>query len=152
MKYAQYIYNIESTHLITERQTGNSRFVLITDITRSWPEALTYCRQHYTDLAILQNLAESNVLDVYSVSGNHVWIGLYRDSWKWSDETNINISTIKWMTGQRNVTGSNRPCGAADPSGLIVDQICSSAFPFICMDGRSHVISDSMLNAHMCVT
>ncbi|XP_073670309.1 lectin-like [Paramisgurnus dabryanus] len=61
-----------------------------------------------------------------------VWIGLFRDWWEWSDGTDFNNTAMKWMTGQPDITGQNSPCGAVNNDGLMYDQLCTEAFPFIC--------------------
>lgn len=111
----------------------------MTDIERTWGEAQTYCRQHYTDLATIRTKTENDVLNVPVPSDDYVWIGLFRDSWKWSDGTNVSTYPINWKSGQPDRYGTSRPCGAAGPNGLIDDQLCSRALPFICMYCKFHV-------------
>ncbi|KAI7792228.1 putative L-selectin-like, partial [Triplophysa rosa] len=112
-----------------ETKAGGDRFVYVNDIDRSWHEAQSYCRQHYTDLATIRTQAENDQL--LQVSGR-AWIGLFRDSWKWSDGTDVSMSSINWMSTTRGVTGKTRPCGAADTAGRITDEDCSTTLPFIC--------------------
>ncbi|XP_056605107.1 C-type mannose receptor 2-like isoform X2 [Triplophysa dalaica] len=117
-----------------ENETEADRFVFV-NISMSWHKAQSYCRQHYTDLAVIQNQTENQVLTLkMSREGiRDLWIGLFRDSWKWSDEINVvDVSSINWMTGQPDFTGVNQPCGVIRPDGLIDDQLCSNTFPFIC--------------------
>nr|XP_055045998.1 C-type mannose receptor 2-like [Misgurnus anguillicaudatus] len=118
-----------------ETQTGSNRFVLINKL-KTWPEAQIYCRQQYTDLATIRTQAESDLLTTMMITRliAEVWIGLFRDSWKWSDGSNVSTSSINWEPGDPNIGGVNEPCGAADASGLLVDELCATTFPFICMD------------------
>ncbi|XP_073667485.1 C-type lectin domain family 10 member A-like [Paramisgurnus dabryanus] len=98
----------------------------------SWYDAQRYCRQHYTDLASIQSQNEAD--QVKLIRGySYTWIGAFRDTWKWSDGTNANTSLIPWMSGQPDISGKgNQPCGSIGPDGMIVDQLCSDALPFIC--------------------
>uniref|UniRef100_A0A8D0DF46 C-type lectin domain-containing protein n=1 Tax=Sander lucioperca TaxID=283035 RepID=A0A8D0DF46_SANLU len=65
-------------------------FVAVTN-DMTWTEAQSYCREHYTDLASVRNLTENQkvyytIFTKYTDNiGSVVWIGLFRDSWKWSD-------------------------------------------------------------------
>ncbi|XP_045886735.1 uncharacterized protein LOC123957741 [Micropterus dolomieu] len=58
----------------------SSSFIFVNDL-KTWSEAQSYCREHYTDLASVRNRTENaqiNKLAQYKP----IWIGLYRDSWK----------------------------------------------------------------------
>ncbi|KAA0721303.1 hypothetical protein E1301_Tti022181 [Triplophysa tibetana] len=117
-----------------ENETEADRFAFV-NVSRTWHEAQSNCRQHYTDLAVIHNQTENQVLTLkMSKEGiSDSWIGLFRDSWKWSDEINVvNVSSINWMTGQPDLRNLNQPCGVIRPDGLIDDQLCSNTFPFIC--------------------
>ncbi|XP_056605100.1 macrophage mannose receptor 1-like isoform X2 [Triplophysa dalaica] len=117
-----------------ENETQADRFVFV-NIPMSWHEAQSYCRQHYTDLAVIHIQTEDQVLTLkMSMTDiSESWIGLFRDSWKWSDEINVvDVSSINWMTGQPDLRNLNQPCGVIRPDGLIDDQLCSNTFPFIC--------------------
>ncbi|XP_056603712.1 putative C-type lectin domain family 20 member A [Triplophysa dalaica] len=95
-----------------ENETEADRFVFV-NIPMSWHEALSYCRQHYTDLAVIHNKTEDQVLlhQMSMLGISYSWIGLFRDSWKWSDDINVvDVSSINWMTGQPDLTGVNQPC------------------------------------------
>uniref|UniRef100_A0A8C9Y614 C-type lectin domain-containing protein n=1 Tax=Sander lucioperca TaxID=283035 RepID=A0A8C9Y614_SANLU len=61
----------------------NVTFIL-NNITMKWTQAQSYCREHHTDLASIRNITENQkVRDV--AAGHSVWIGLFRECWKWSD-------------------------------------------------------------------
>ncbi|XP_063043266.1 putative C-type lectin domain family 20 member A [Engraulis encrasicolus] len=54
---------------------------------KSWTEAQSYCRSHYTDLATLFNTDDVNALTQLGSPTGSAWIGLYDDlidSWRWS--------------------------------------------------------------------
>ncbi len=54
---------------------------------KNWRDAQSYCRQHYTDLPTIHNSEEQNQLkSIVSSSSAWVWIGLFQDSWEWSDK------------------------------------------------------------------
>ena len=109
-------------------------FILITT-TMSWTEAQSYCRERYTDLATVRNEAENQeVKDL--ADGQQVWIGLFRDSWKWSDGSKSSFRY--WKSGEPNTKGKEE-CVAMDfdDSGRWEDHDCDSNKPFICYKGKS---------------
>ncbi|XP_078100820.1 secretory phospholipase A2 receptor-like [Sander vitreus] len=95
----------------------------------SWSDAQTYCREHHTDLASVRNDADNQkILEAIPYLGI-VWIGLFRDTWTWSDGSN---STFRfWKNGQPNY---NETCVAADfsDSGKWGEWSCDWKRAFIC--------------------
>ncbi|XP_034412763.1 macrophage mannose receptor 1-like [Cyclopterus lumpus] len=65
--------NLKKFHLHTEK--------------KSWPEAWRYCRNHHTDLASgdAQLTGDAFQTEMSGSAGEKVWIGLYADTWAWSD-------------------------------------------------------------------
>ncbi|XP_058240393.1 macrophage mannose receptor 1-like [Hemibagrus wyckioides] len=108
------------------RYTGTSSYIYISTA-MIWSEAQSYCRQHHTDLASVRNSAESSV--IMAMIPGPTWIGLFRDSWKWSDQANF--TTITWATGEPNNAAGNENC-ACLINGLGVDVPCSRLKPFFC--------------------
>uniref|UniRef100_A0AAY4C1G0 C-type lectin domain-containing protein n=1 Tax=Denticeps clupeoides TaxID=299321 RepID=A0AAY4C1G0_9TELE len=98
---------------------------------RTWTEAQIYCRQHYTDLAIIRNRKDNQ--NFTSQLTGYTWIGLYRD-WVWSDQNN---STYRNWTAGRPLN-NKASCAVADISqgGTWMDKDCGARFPFICYKGE----------------
>ncbi len=104
--------------------------------TKTWIGAREYCRDHYTDLAIIGSKEDNDQITqlIYNL-GVFVWIGLYRDSWKWSDQANITSST---QLATQSFTWWNEDC-----AGLNIyyrkmdDRLCTTAYYFYCNTGRS---------------
>uniref|UniRef100_A0A3Q3GW74 C-type lectin domain-containing protein n=1 Tax=Labrus bergylta TaxID=56723 RepID=A0A3Q3GW74_9LABR len=87
------IINVYVDVLISQRT-----FVLIQKA-MNWTDAREYCRNHHTDLAMM--LTEPEARDLGTVKGPHrVWIGMYREPWRWSD--NRNSSFKNWRDGEPN--------------------------------------------------
>nr|XP_055046327.1 C-type mannose receptor 2-like [Misgurnus anguillicaudatus] len=122
--FSQYPY-------ICYNENATDKFIYISSWD-TWYNAQRYCRQHYTDLAIIRSQNESD--QVKLIRGYpYIWIGVFRNEWTWSDGTNANTSLIPWMSGHPYISGQvDQPCGAIGPDGLMVDQLCSDALPFIC--------------------
>ncbi|XP_033987627.1 C-type lectin BpLec-like [Trematomus bernacchii] len=99
----------------------------------NWTEAQSYCRKHHTDLASVRNLAENQqIVELLSGWQSTAWIGLYRDSWKWSDGSN---SFFKyWADNEPNLYIVLNVCVAADFDnfGKWEDLDCGVEKPFIC--------------------
>ncbi|XP_033943274.1 uncharacterized protein [Pseudochaenichthys georgianus] len=109
----------------------NAAFVLI-ERYMTWTQAQSYCREHHTDLASVRNPAESQqIVDLLPGGGYRYWIGLYRDSWKWSDGSN---SSFKYWKVNKPDLRALKVCVAAafDNSGKWEDLDCGLEKPFIC--------------------
>ena len=108
-------------------------FVLINTI-MTWTEAQSHCREHYTDLASVRNEEENQKVKDLIPAGQKVWIGLFRDSWKWSDGSNSSFRY--WLPSQPN--DGNENCVAANfgHSGRWEDWTCDVKKAFVCYKGK----------------
>ena len=97
----------------------------------TWTEAQSYCRKHHTDLASVRNATENQKVDNVLPAGA-AWIGLFRDSWKWSDGSNSSFRY--WAPGQPDNAGGKDACVAADlgNDGKWYDDPCDLERPSIC--------------------
>ena len=97
----------------------------------TWTEAQSYCRKHHTDLASVRTAAENQKVDNVIPAGA-AWIGLFRDSWKWSDGSNSSFRY--WAPGQPDNAGGKDACVAADlgNDGKWYDDPCDLERPSIC--------------------
>ncbi|XP_047671869.1 macrophage mannose receptor 1-like isoform X5 [Tachysurus fulvidraco] len=108
--------------------SGAARFIGITTLL-TWPQAQAYCREYHTDLASALNSSDQNMLwQVRNIQGVS-WIGLYRDTWKWSDGTIA--SNLPWASGYPNNYGGHANC-AVVYNGLFYDTTCTSLLSFFC--------------------
>uniref|UniRef100_A0A3P9IAF6 C-type lectin domain-containing protein n=1 Tax=Oryzias latipes TaxID=8090 RepID=A0A3P9IAF6_ORYLA len=83
----------------------------------SWSSAQNYCREHYLDLAMIENQEENTRAGSAAPSSPLTWIGLYREPWTWSDQSH---STFR----------NNNPAGLTNPRE-----------PFVaCMISNHHVL------------
>nr|XP_040050068.1 chondrolectin-like [Gasterosteus aculeatus aculeatus] len=107
----------------------NETFIFI-NISMKWTEAQTYCRDNHTDLASVRNLAENQKIQDLVPSQGIVWIGLFRDGWKWSHGTHSSFTN--WKQGEPKL--SEETCVAANFSADGQWQVshCQDMRPFIC--------------------
>lgn len=97
-----------------------------------WHVARDYCRTHHTDLSSVRNEEEDQIIQ--EVAGRqHVWLGLFRDPWEWSDQT---YSSFRyWKAGQKVGINLNKEgCVALlkSESGRWGELPCDEAHPFLC--------------------
>uniref|UniRef100_A0A671YZM0 C-type lectin domain-containing protein n=1 Tax=Sparus aurata TaxID=8175 RepID=A0A671YZM0_SPAAU len=109
----------------------NVTFVLIETL-MTWTEAQSYCREHHTDLASVRNTAENQKVMDLVPAGQKVWIGLFRDSWKWSDGSDSSFR--HWAPGQPDNSGGKEACVGADlnDDGTWWDFACDQNSLFVC--------------------
>ncbi|XP_073326622.1 C-type lectin lectoxin-Phi1-like [Pagrus major] len=109
----------------------NVTFVLI-NTSMTLTEAQSYCRDHHTDLASVRNTAENQEVKDLIPPGGIAWIGLFRDSWKWSDGSNSSFRY--WAQGQPDNDGGIEDCVVAHlgRDGKWWDVPCDLKRPFVC--------------------
>lgn len=93
---------------------------------------MEYCRAKYTDLAIVRNQTENDM--VQQVIGPHhwVWIGLHRLTWRW---TNGIGEYRTWAHGHPKGSGGN--CvSMVFPQGTWVEKPCDTKMHFMCQSSE----------------
>uniref|UniRef100_A0A8B9J824 C-type lectin domain-containing protein n=1 Tax=Astyanax mexicanus TaxID=7994 RepID=A0A8B9J824_ASTMX len=65
---------------------NTERYVFIDDKT-TWREAQSYCRERHTDLPSVRNQTENQQIWSVLKTDDRNWIGLFNDSWNWSDQS-----------------------------------------------------------------
>ncbi|XP_036452361.1 uncharacterized protein LOC118825699 [Colossoma macropomum] len=106
-------------------------YVLV-EVNRSWREAQEHCRTFYTDLASARNSSENQAVNVAS-KFQQVWIGLFKDSWVWSDQSDSSYRF--WKTNQpNNLKGQDCTVATMNRTGRWNDVSCGNANAFICQE------------------
>ncbi|XDV28070.1 hypothetical protein PO909_031466 [Leuciscus waleckii] len=106
-------------------------------IDKNWSDAQSYCRQHHTDLITIHNSEEQNTIKSIIPSGSWVWIGLFQDSWEWSDKWSRFFRN--WAAGQPSQSSGSGDCVSMSTidSGKWAHESCDLKHPFICHEGSS---------------
>ncbi|KAG1928120.1 hypothetical protein F2P79_023808 [Pimephales promelas] len=112
-----------------ERSNTTKNLALI-KTAMTWLEAQKYCRKHYTDLATVRSRDDNNKIVSLIAATCDPWIGLYRESWKWSDQANFTSSTQ--LTAQRLIGGTENCAGVYYYSTSIDETPCTGLYYFYC--------------------
>ncbi len=99
----------------------------------TWPQAQNYCRQNHTDLISgLSQIKDKELNEAKSQEA--LWIGLFRDTWRWSDESNFSFRN--WDL-ESNYEVDAKKCAMTVSNGLTwgTDD-CNKTKPFFCYDGE----------------
>ncbi|KAG9337228.1 hypothetical protein JZ751_029620, partial [Albula glossodonta] len=117
------------------------RYILVNQ-GKTWREAQSYCREHHKDLAGVKNRAENQEIK-QTAGGQEVWIGLFREFWKWSDQSSS--SYRYWSTGQPDNAGGNENCAvvSAADAGRWKDLDCNEPKPFVCYEDNLVLVREN---------
>ncbi|XP_059358621.1 C-type mannose receptor 2-like [Carassius carassius] len=119
---------------------GNTSYLIQTY--KNWTDAQSYCRQHYTDLPTIRNSAENDQIKKILLSGYYIWIGLFFDSWEWSDKWSRVFR--HWAADQPFLSSGSGNCiaMARNNSGKWAQYSCDLKQPFICYgdDKRKQIV------------
>ncbi|XP_054639242.1 macrophage mannose receptor 1 isoform X2 [Dunckerocampus dactyliophorus] len=124
-----------------------SNYIFVTN-TKSWRDAQKHCRDLSMDLVGVGSAEENEEVQNVSTSQN-VWIGLFRDAWKWSDGSESSFRY--WKPHQPN--SANQDCVAAvlKDEGRWNDLRCSTKRTFVC-HGPSKVVPTSQTSTQETTT
>ncbi|XP_016522171.1 C-type mannose receptor 2-like [Poecilia formosa] len=111
---------------------------------KSWQEAQSYCREKHTDLISgTKQLQDEEVEKVMKSTHRKPFIGLFRDTWRWSDGSNFSFR--HWNKNFKNVEHNRDQCVMAVPrdKGRWKNESCNDKKPFICYDDKVILIKEN---------
>ncbi|KAL7375159.1 hypothetical protein ABVT39_012904 [Epinephelus coioides] len=124
-----------------ERKQSNKRFHLIED-KMSWPQAQSYCRENHTDLVSGDQQLEDDEFKREYRSNEVVWIGLFRDSWRWSDGSNHSFRY--WDLELFRDEDSSKKCAVTLLDGKWSSDECNKTKPFFCYGDKMILIKENL--------
>uniref|UniRef100_A0A3Q4GCC9 C-type lectin domain-containing protein n=1 Tax=Neolamprologus brichardi TaxID=32507 RepID=A0A3Q4GCC9_NEOBR len=110
----------------------------------NWTEAQSYCRYNYTDLASgLDQVDGEEMKTLFNGRPMSVWMGLFRDSWRWSDGSDFSFRY--WDMELFNDEQSNKTCAMTllNRSGKWSSDECDKKNHFFCYDDNLILIKEN---------
>ncbi|XP_068444392.1 uncharacterized protein [Clinocottus analis] len=94
--------------LCFDGRTGAKESKILVETAMKWADARRHCREHHTDLLSVRNQPENLEIQSMVPTGRPVWIGLFGDSWKWSDGSGSSFRY--WSQGPINSSAEGPKC------------------------------------------
>ncbi|XP_031687240.1 putative C-type lectin domain family 20 member A [Oncorhynchus kisutch] len=117
------------------KQDTNITYILIQE-KKTWIDAQSYCRQHHTDLVSVRNQTENTEIEKkISLRGLPVWIGLFHDSWRWSDQSDSSFRNWwpGWLSTEQRYNCTLVHSNPSSPyPAKLRNYPSDDTFPFIC--------------------
>ncbi|XP_047007323.2 LOW QUALITY PROTEIN: macrophage mannose receptor 1 [Ictalurus punctatus] len=125
-----------------EKNTNTSRYMFINE-KKTWYDAQTYCREKHTDLVSVRNQTENEEIKkvIKNSSTENVWIGLFNNSWKWSDQSN---SSFRYWSSDKPSGGLNCTAVNVSDQDHWTNVNCTEKLPFICHENKLILINQSL--------
>ncbi|XP_056596212.1 macrophage mannose receptor 1-like [Triplophysa dalaica] len=135
-----------NSHLDFICYNDSSKGYIILTTKKTWREAQSFCRQNHTDLTSVRNQTKNeDIQNIINNTDKSVWIGLFRDSWEWSDNSD---STFRnWMsTEPNNHGGLSEECTEVKMSaqGQWNDAGCQHKSTFVCHEDKLVLIKQNL--------
>lgn len=105
---------------------------------KSWANSQELCRSKHTDMATVSNQADNSDIAALPKTWppNNVWIGLFKDSWMWSDGSK---KPFRYWLPDSQYWG-NCASVAVPHEGRWVKTECNQKSTFVCQGGESLVV------------
>ncbi|KAI7791793.1 putative lectin C-type domain containing [Triplophysa rosa] len=117
----------------------SSKAYIIEPSSKTWREAQSFCRQNHTDLINVRNQTDNHLIqNIINDTQRSVWIGLFRDSFEWSD--NSDSAFRYWDSGEPSFRYGtvSEDCAEfrMDKQGTWNDSPCRNLQTFLCHEGE----------------
>uniref|UniRef100_A0A3B3HGA3 C-type lectin domain-containing protein n=2 Tax=Oryzias latipes TaxID=8090 RepID=A0A3B3HGA3_ORYLA len=124
--------------------------------TMTWFDALRYCRENHTDLISgpqlneLHNNPKEKIIQLYNGNSennlsslshfHHIFIGLFRDAWTWSDGSSFSFTYWNLNYDSESI---KHDCSIRNKNGMWETKPCSEEKPFFCYTDHVILIKES---------
>ncbi|XP_038132790.1 macrophage mannose receptor 1-like [Cyprinodon tularosa] len=127
-----------------ERKTSEKFYM--TEEKKTWLEAQSYCREKHTDLISgMKQLQDGEVGKLRNTKGNenYIYLGLFRDTWKWSDGSSFSFR--HWNLQFEDEKSNSGQCAMTvfDDGGRWKNVDCKEEKPFFCYDDKVILIKEN---------
>ncbi|XP_015226635.1 PREDICTED: C-type mannose receptor 2-like [Cyprinodon variegatus] len=121
---------------ICYNESNTSQKFYLIEQNKTWLEAQSYCRKKHTDLISgLDQLQDEQFLNLFNLTENqHVFIGLFRDTWRWSDGSSFSFRHWNLQYDDDNYNSGQCAVTVFDDEGRWKNEDCREKKPFICYD------------------
>ncbi|XP_045546178.1 macrophage mannose receptor 1 [Salmo salar] len=108
------------------------------NLNKTWTEAQRFCRQNYTDLATIDDMADMKKLNstVSASWRGSAWIGLYNIIWRWSLGDRELEGEVFWDDHHPN-NDAETLCVYMLLNATWQNYDCSKTFHFVCYDEKN---------------
>ncbi|XP_014882828.1 C-type mannose receptor 2-like [Poecilia latipinna] len=111
-------------------------------------EAQSYCRQNHTDLISgkkqLQDGEVNNGLNLATANSKYIFIGLFSDTWMWSDGSNFSFRHWNLKFDYQIINSDQCAMTMFDDGGRWKNENCDERKPFICYDDNMILVKEKM--------
>ncbi|XP_051502813.1 C-type mannose receptor 2-like [Myxocyprinus asiaticus] len=126
---------------------SSKRHILV-NRSMNWRDAQSFCRENHTDLVTVRNQTENLQIEkiMNDIQISEVWIGLFRDSFEWSDQSKSSFRN--WQLEEPNNGGGAENCTVVwvEENGQAqwYDDPCGIKCPFICHEDKLFLIKENV--------